>query len=85
MDRVRILILGSLEGDYAFADLSTKLGIPQSDVEDHAVTAISSKIINARIDQLNETVTVIKQRKKDKSYWGELIAHLDKWEAFLKA
>ena len=84
-ERVRILILGSLEGDYTFAELSSKLGIPQDEVEDRAVYAISSKIINARIDQLNETVTVIKQRKKDAAYWGEFLGHLEKWEAFLKS
>jgi hypothetical protein len=50
MERIRVLILGSLEGTYSFADLAQKLGIPESAVEDHAVNAISAGVIDASID-----------------------------------
>lgn len=60
---LQICSLATLENsNFDYNQLAQLLAIKQEDVEDWAIEAIANKIIDARIDQLNERI-IIKSTK----------------------
>lgn len=55
---VQICTLSTDKTNFSFTELSQLLNIPVDEIEFWAIEAIQNKIIDAKIDQLNEVVVI---------------------------
>jgi len=57
-----------------FVELASLLNIDEDDVEEWAIEAINNDIIDARIDQINETVVIktTRLRQLNGDEWGKV-------------
>jgi len=55
---IQICSLSTETSNFKYSDLATLLDISADDVEEWAIEAITNRIIDAQIDQLNEVVVI---------------------------
>lgn len=87
--KMRLLALAGLANNRSsltFNEVSTSLDIPTSDVEDIIVKAIGKHLLEAKINQLNETVIISKcySRKFEDEEWKNLQADMKQWRSTIK-
>ena len=83
--KMRLLaLMGLAHGtpQISFGDIATGLDLPQAEVESVVVQAIGKRLIEARIDQLEEVVTIAKcaPRTFGTAQWKELQGQLRSWK-----
>ena len=83
--KMRLLALVGLvpaAAEIKFQDISTSLEIPANEVESVVVQAIGKRLMEARINQLEEVVTVTKcaPRTFGAAQWVELQGQLKAWK-----
>eukprot|EP01117_Protostelium_nocturnum_P020496 TRINITY_DN9245_c0_g1_i1.p1 TRINITY_DN9245_c0_g1~~TRINITY_DN9245_c0_g1_i1.p1 ORF type:complete len:438 (+),score=119.08 TRINITY_DN9245_c0_g1_i1:129-1316(+) len=86
LNKIRILSLASLSGtngngQFSYAQVAKSLGVDEDSVELYVVTAVSEGVIEARMDQLEKTVTITKslQRTFTQEQWKQLNENLSVW------
>jgi translation initiation factor 3 subunit M len=87
--KMRLLALAGLANNRSsltFNEVSTSLDIPTCDVEDIIVKAIGKHLLEAKINQLNETVIISKcySRKFEDEEWKNLQADMKQWRSTIK-
>jgi translation initiation factor 3 subunit M len=90
LDEMRLLALGSLgakeSNSLTYAQVATKLDLKKSDFETWMVNAIGRGVVEAKIDQLNETIVINKVSYhvfKDED-WINISSQLKKWRASVR-
>jgi translation initiation factor 3 subunit M len=83
--KIRLLTLNSLakkQSILTYDQIAKSLEISEADVELYVIDATSSGILEARIDQLNQTILIryAPSRQFDKQQWQSLNEKLDKWK-----
>jgi translation initiation factor 3 subunit M len=83
--KIRLLTLNSLakkQSLISYDQIAKALEISEDDVEFYVIDATSSGILEARIDQLNQTIIIrySPSRQFDKQQWLSLNEKLDKWK-----
>jgi len=83
--KIRLLTLNSLakkQSILTYDQIAKSLEISKADVELYVIDATSSGILEARIDQLNQTILIryAPSRQFDKQQWQSLNEKLDKWK-----
>jgi len=83
--KIRLLTLNSLakkQSILTYDHIAKSLEISEADVELYVIDATSSGILEARIDQLNQTILIryAPSRQFDKQQWQSLNEKLDKWK-----
>lgn len=65
-----------------FGELAALINIKEDDVEEWAIEAINNDIIDARIDQINETVVIktSRLRQLNGDEWGKVKAKISSWK-----
>lgn len=81
MQLMALMGLAHGASEVSCAQIQAALGISEAEVEGAVVQAIGKRIIDARIDQLQGTVTITKcaPRAFGGEQWGELAAQLEGW------
>lgn len=88
--KMRLLALMGLAhgaAQISFADIATGLDLPVGEVESVVVQAIGKRLVEARIDQLQEVVTVTKcaPRTFGAAQWKELQGQLHSWQESVRS
>jgi translation initiation factor 3 subunit M len=90
-DKIRLLALCKLAHDNAdtpvsYKDIASTLGVPEEEVEDFVVKAISKKLLAAKIDQVakNISVSYAHHAMFGVEQWRQLSDTLQHWQAQLK-
>jgi len=83
--KIRLLTLNAMASSQKtilYSDISKILEITESEVEFFVVEAITSDILDARIDQLNKRIIVrhAESRTFGEAQWVQLDTFLDKWK-----
>jgi len=83
--KIRLLTLASLAAAQhviMYSEVAKLLAIDESEVEYIVVEAITSEILDARLDQLNRRIVVrhAESRAFDKESWERLDTKLQKWK-----
>jgi hypothetical protein len=81
MQYLSICSAASENNHLTFEKLSTLLKIKKEEVEDWIIDAISNNLIDARVDQLEETVTIFTftQRSIQEGQWKGIQEKLGHW------
>lgn len=84
VDNIRLLSLASLSAvdeSVSYERVAELLSIEMSEVEQWVVKAITSKVIDAKLDQLNQVIIVNRgsQRHFTDTQWADLGEKLKKW------
>ncbi|KAL0489288.1 translation initiation factor 3 subunit M, partial [Acrasis kona] len=68
--------------ELSYGDISNKLQITEDEVEDYVIRALSAKLIEARLNQLEKKVYIIKsvQRNFGDEQWKQLQSLLAEWK-----
>jgi len=86
--KMRLLSLASLgaEHEIAYSLIASTLQIPIAEVEGWVITAVSAKLLEAKMNQLKETVSVgfCVQRVFTPAQWTNLATQLRKWQTSVK-
>jgi len=92
-EKIRLLSIASIgasvsaqSGQVLYSNIATKLDVDESEVEYYVVLSITQGIIDAKIDQLNRTVTITRslQRTFSTDEWKQLSQHLSVWSNNVK-
>jgi translation initiation factor 3 subunit M len=79
-----LALMGLAHGsaEIKFAEIASSLDIPATEVESVVVQAIGKRLMEAKIDQLAEVVTVTKcaPRTFGAAQWQELLGQLKSWK-----
>lgn len=90
ISKMRILTTLSLsiqEKEISFAHLSEVLGIQSEDIEEYIIELVKSKLVHAKIDQINEKMIIRSTRVRTfgMSEWQQLEQKLETWHANLQS
>ena len=89
MKNMCLLSLVSLAGEHEeipYSAIASTLNIPEDNVEQWVIRAVSSGLMEAKMDQLRKVVLVERcaVRQFGKKEWGALKLRLDTWKANVK-
>eukprot|EP01111_Echinosteliopsis_oligospora_P015232 TRINITY_DN594_c0_g1_i2.p1 TRINITY_DN594_c0_g1~~TRINITY_DN594_c0_g1_i2.p1 ORF type:complete len:214 (+),score=44.58 TRINITY_DN594_c0_g1_i2:767-1408(+) len=87
--KIRLLSLASLgtkSREISYSDIASNLSIPEDEVEDWVIYAVSARLLEAKMNQLKKTVTVgyCMQREFGQAQWESLATQLKRWQSSIR-